>query len=346
MLVKGDPGGACIRLGIMPSLVQCMACCIFVTKPYAEPNLNYYKLGPLKHNSEKYEKSEEQVFPNEFPNAICIMSIILSRSLVLVWIAVIKMCLLKCENKQIKIKFSVVKYIAVSYIDIILQYILQYIYIITLSHLQANSYKIDLPKTGPTYRKQVVNPRHQPITKRSFMVENKNLRANFTVAWLPLLLCHMTPGTYDQSTLPTPNTQKSRKTTTLIMTLIEHQISMESLQWRHNGCDCISNHQPHDCLLNRLFRRRSKKISKFRVTGLCAGNSPGPVNSPHKWPVTRKMFPFDDIIMMKWSQYLHIVVASSYPSLLSHHRPCWHTSMSSCLSCLIGNQNHLVSRWK
>ena len=28
-----------------------------------------------------------------------------------------------------------------------------------------------------------------------------------------------------------------------------------------------------------------------------AGNSPGPVNSPHKWPVTRKMFPFDDVIM-------------------------------------------------
>ena len=28
-------------------------------------------------------------------------------------------------------------------------------------------------------------------------------------------------------------------------------------------------------LLNRLFRSRSKKISKLRVTGLCAGNSPG-----------------------------------------------------------------------
>ena len=26
----------------------------------------------------------------------------------------------------------------------------------------------------------------------------------------------------------------------------------------------------------------------------------GPVNSPHKWPVTRKMFPFDDVIMVKW----------------------------------------------
>ena len=23
----------------------------------------------------------------------------------------------------------------------------------------------------------------------------------------------------------------------------------------------------------------------------------GPVNSPHKWPVTRKKFPFDDVIM-------------------------------------------------
>ena len=70
-----------------------------------------------------------------------------------------------------------------------------------------------------------------------------------------------------------------------------------TLRWRHNGCDSVSNHQPHHCLLNRLFRRRSKKTSKLRVTGLCAGNSPGPVNSPHKWPVTRKMFPFDEVIM-------------------------------------------------
>ena len=66
-----------------------------------------------------------------------------------------------------------------------------------------------------------------------------------------------------------------------------------TLQWRHNGRDGVSNHQPHDCLLNRLFRRRSKKTTQLRVTGLCAG---GPVNSPHKWPVTRKMFPFDDVI--------------------------------------------------
>ena len=48
----------------------------------------------------------------------------------------------------------------------------------------------------------------------------------------------------------------------------------QSLLWRHNERDGVLNHQPRDCLLNRLFRRRSKKTWKFRVTGLCARNSP------------------------------------------------------------------------
>ena len=73
--------------------------------------------------------------------------------------------------------------------------------------------------------------------------------------------------------------------------------SQITLPWRHNGHDSVSYHQPHHCLLNRLCGCRSKKTSKLRVTGLCAGNSPGPVNFPHKWPVTRKMLPFDDVIM-------------------------------------------------
>ena len=47
-----------------------------------------------------------------------------------------------------------------------------------------------------------------------------------------------------------------------------------SLQWRHDEPDGVAKHQPYDCLFNRLFRRRWKKTSKLRVTGLCAGNSP------------------------------------------------------------------------
>ena len=70
-----------------------------------------------------------------------------------------------------------------------------------------------------------------------------------------------------------------------------------SLLWRHNGRDVVSNHQPHDCLLNRSFRRRSRKTSKLRVTGRCEG----PVNSSHK---ELKMFPFDDVIMLTiWQRY-------------------------------------------
>ena len=38
--------------------------------------------------------------------------------------------------------------------------------------------------------------------------------------------------------------------------------------------DGVSNHRNYDCLSNRLFRRRSKKTSKLRVTGLCEGNQP------------------------------------------------------------------------
>ena len=52
------------------------------------------------------------------------------------------------------------------------------------------------------------------------------------------------------------------------------QICVFPLQWRHNGSDGVSNHRRIYWLFNRLFRHISKKTSKFRVTGLCEGNSP------------------------------------------------------------------------
>ena len=73
--------------------------------------------------------------------------------------------------------------------------------------------------------------------------------------------------------------------------------NVSTLQWRHNGRDGFLNHRLLDCLLNRLFRRRSKWTSKLRVTGLCEGEL-WPVNSPHKGPVTRKMSPVDDVTMI------------------------------------------------
>ena len=51
-----------------------------------------------------------------------------------------------------------------------------------------------------------------------------------------------------------------------VLLLKDCMIPPVSLRWCHNGRDGVSNHQPHDCLLNRLFRRRSTKTSKLSVT--------------------------------------------------------------------------------
>ena len=66
---------------------------------------------------------------------------------------------------------------------------------------------------------------------------------------------------------------------------VEANIS-ETLQWRNNESDGVSNHRCLDCLLNRLFRRRSKKTWKFRVTGLSEGNPP--MSTGDRWiPLTK-----------------------------------------------------------
>ena len=72
-----------------------------------------------------------------------------------------------------------------------------------------------------------------------------------------------------------------------------------SLRWRHNGCDGVSNHQPHHCLRNSFFGPRSKKHQSSASLAFVQGNHRGPVDSPHKGPVTRKMFPFDNVIMLR-----------------------------------------------
>ena len=82
-------------------------------------------------------------------------------------------------------------------------------------------------------------------------------------------------------------------------------ITWNSLQWRYNVSDDVSNHQPHDCLLNRVFRSRSKKTSKLRVTGLCEGNSPVTGEFPSQWDSKVEMFPFDDVIM--WGSCLPFI---------------------------------------
>ena len=80
-----------------------------------------------------------------------------------------------------------------------------------------------------------------------------------------------------------------------------------SLQWHHNEHDGVSNHQPHDCLLDRLFKHRSKKTSKLHVTGLCVGNSP--VTS--EFPAQRASNAENVFHLMTSSCYISVPVAGS-----------------------------------
>ena len=69
-------------------------------------------------------------------------------------------------------------------------------------------------------------------------------------------------------------------------------VTVTSQQWRYGD----SNQQLLVCLLSRLSGRISKKNQSSASLAFVRGIHRWPVDSPHKGPVTRKMFPFDDVI--------------------------------------------------
>ena len=73
----------------------------------------------------------------------------------------------------------------------------------------------------------------------------------------------------------------------------------KSLQWRHNECDGVSNHRRLDCFLNSFLGTDQGKHQSSASLAFVSGIHRWPVNSPHKGPVTRKMFPFDDVSMIE-----------------------------------------------
>ena len=72
-----------------------------------------------------------------------------------------------------------------------------------------------------------------------------------------------------------------------------------ALQWRHNERDGVSNHQRLDCLLTRLLGADQRNHQSSASLAFVKGIHRWPVDSPHKGPVTRKMFPFNDVIMLR-----------------------------------------------
>ena len=120
-----------------------------------------------------------------------------------------------------------------------------------------------------------------------------------------------------------------------------------ALQWRHNGRYSFSNHQPHDCLLNCLFRRRSKKTSKLRVTGLFAGNSPVTGEFPaqmvsyaenvsiwwrhHEWTIASATCRLQAQVLNEWL-YEHLLSNPLYIIFKTAINICWVKSNCNVLT--------------
>ena len=102
---------------------------------------------------------------------------------------------------------------------------------------------------------------------------------------------------------------------------VKESVYFYTLQWRHNEHDSVSNHQPDDCFLNRLFRCRWKKTSKPRVTGLCAGNSPG----TGEFPVQMASNAENDVIMITGNLRMgHTVFLEKGYSVIDMIFPIYH----------------------
>ena len=76
-----------------------------------------------------------------------------------------------------------------------------------------------------------------------------------------------------------------------------------ALQWQHER-DGVANHRCPNYWFKHFSRRRSEKISKLCVTGLCEGNQPVTGGSAHMGWVTGKMFPFDNVIIGKFMRII------------------------------------------
>ena len=103
-----------------------------------------------------------------------------------------------------------------------------------------------------------------------------------------------------------------------------------SLQWRHDESDSVSNYQPHDYLLNRLFCRRAKKTSKLRVTGICARNSPETGDFPAQRASNAEN------VSIWWCHYVQCVCGKSGVILIE----------SSCVFVFSIVESHFFRAWR
>ena len=81
----------------------------------------------------------------------------------------------------------------------------------------------------------------------------------------------------------------------------------DTSQWRHNERDGVTI--VYSTVHSGADQRKHQSSASLAFV---RGIQRWPVNYPHKGPVTRKMFPLDDVIMNYLSQWCHISVMVSW----------------------------------
>ena len=85
----------------------------------------------------------------------------------------------------------------------------------------------------------------------------------------------------------------------------QHWFKWYAINWAHHYTDVIigtiaSQTSSLTIVYSTIYSDADqRKHQSFALLAFVWEIHRRPVNSPHKWPVTRKMFPFDDVIMMK-----------------------------------------------
>ena len=81
------------------------------------------------------------------------------------------------------------------------------------------------------------------------------------------------------------------------------------LQWRYDKHDDISNHRRLDCFSKFSSSADQREHQSSASLAPVRGIHRRPVDSPHKGPVTWKMFPFEEVIM------------TCAPAIVFYHKP-------------------------
>ena len=170
---------------------------------------------------------------------------------------------------------------------------------LTQSHIERNNVAYNTTKKGVEHTRNSTL-RYKPLDY-------------LTLKWGKLFLKKKT-RTCDRATVFTIRLQHMR-------------ICASILQWHHNEHDGVSNHQPHEC--STVYsgadeRKHESSASLAFVRGIHRWS----VNSPHKGPVTRKKFPFDEVIMIRYS--VELEGSYGYAIMLPNRKH--YTTPSPCLS--------------